>query len=416
MKRVTTFLAFLLLVANVSFAVPVDGLKDLYDKRQFFDLRDQLNEAKNADALFYRGVIENKFNRPDASISTLKNFIATAGKAPSLLREAYTLLADNYVKTYRYMEAARTYETILAKFSNTLTEREKSSYQNVLGLWKGLSRVKPQKATFRGDSQIQMKREMVGLMIPVTVGAATEPFIFDTGANLSTTTESMAAKLGLQIIDVPFDVGSITGNIVKAKIGVAKKLKLGNVTFENVAFIVFPDKALYIEQIKYQINGIIGFPVIRALKEFTLTRSLQLNIPLKPGKFTSANLAIDGLMPLIAGVYGGKRLAFAFDTGARTSSLYPPFFKAFEKEIMADGESTTASITGAGGSKQVSAFKLKDVSIEFGGKTPVFKTVEVLTQETTANSRYFYGNIGRDMIDQFEKMTISFTAMSVVFE
>ena len=416
MKRITTFLACLLFIANVSFAVPTDGLKDLYDKRQFFDLRDRLREAKEAEILFYRGVVENKFNRPDASIITLKKFIGSPDRDPSLVREAYTLLADNYVKTFRYAEAAKTYETILAKFADTLSERERSSYKNVLGLWKGLSGVKPQKATFRGDSQIQMKREMVGLMVPVAVGAATEPFIFDTGANLSTTTESMAAKLGLQIIDVPFDVGSITGNTVKAKIGVAKELKLGNVTFENVAFIVFPDKALYIEQIKYQINGIIGFPVIKALKEFTLTRSLQLNIPVDPGKFTTANLAIDGLMPLIAGVYGGKRLTFAFDTGARTSSLYPPFYKAFEKEIAAAGEATTASITGAGGSKQVSAFKLKDLSIKFGGKTPVFKTVEVLTQETTANSRYFYGNIGRDMIDQFEKMTISFAAMSVVFE
>lgn len=416
MKRIAAFLACLLLVTNVSFAVPTEELKDLYDKRQFFDLRDRLREAKGDDLFFYRGVVENKFNRPDTSIATLKNFIAKPGKDASLLREAYSLLADNYVKTFRYAEATKTYESILTKFADTLSERERSSYQNVLGLWKGLSGVRPQKATFRGDSQIQMVRERVGLMVPVGVGSSTEPFIFDTGANLSTITESMAAKLGLQIIDVPFDVGSITGNTVKARIGVAKELKLGNVTFENVAFIVFPDKALYIEQIKYQINGIIGFPVIKALNEFTLTKELQVNIPVKPGKFTAANLAIDGLMPLIAGVYGGKRLAFAFDTGARMSSLYPPFFRAFEKEITAAGEASSASITGAGGSKQVSAFKLKDLSIKFGGKTPVFKTVEVLTQETTANSRYFYGNIGRDMIDQFEKMTISFASMSVVFE
>lgn len=418
MKRIVTFLACTLLVGQITFVAAGNDLRDLYDKRQFFELRDGIiNEnGPPADRLFYHGVIENKFNRPEASIATLKKFIAAAGKDKAILREAYTLLADNYVKTYRYADAAKTYETILEKYADTLSQTEIAGFRNVLGLWKGLSGVKPQKAVFRGDSEIQMKREMVGLMIPVSVGAATEPFIFDTGANLSTITESMAAKLGLQIIDAPFDVGSITGNIVKAKIGVAKDLRLGNVAFENVAFIVFPDKALYVEQIKYQINGIIGFPVIEALNEFTLTKGLQLKIPVRPGKFSAANLAIDGLTPLIAGIYGGKRLTFAFDTGARTSSLYPSFYKAFEKEIAAVGEASTARITGAGGSRQVKSFKLKDVSIEFGGKRPVFKTVEVLTQETTANSRYFYGNIGRDMIDQFEKMTISFATMGVTFE
>ena len=353
MKKIAAFVTYIVLVAHVSYAVPTETLKDLYDQRRFFDLRDGLTTGKDPNKLFYQGAVENKFNRADASIATLRKFIA-AGKDPSLLREAYSLLADNYVKTFRYADAAEAYRTILAKFSDTLPELERSSYQNVLGLWKGLAGVPPQRTIIRGDSQIQLTRAMAGLMVPVGVGPSAEPFIFDTGANLSTTTESMAAKLGLQIIDVPFDVGSITGNMVKARIGVARGLKLGNIAFENVAFIVFPDKALYIEQIKYQINGIIGFPVIKALNEFTSTRSLQLNIPAKPGKLTAANLAIDGLMPVIAGVYGGKRLAFAFDTGARTSSLYPPFYKAFEKEIAASGVASTANITGAGGSRQVS--------------------------------------------------------------
>jgi predicted aspartyl protease len=253
-------------------------------------------------------------------------------------------------------------------------------------------------------------------MVPIEVGGQTDNFIFDTGANLSTIIESQGQKLGLRIIDVPFDVGSITGGLVKAKIGVAKTLRFGNVELNNVAFIVFPDKALYIDQIKYQIKGIIGYPVINALREITITKDKQIFVPRKPSKLALNNLAMDGLTPLILGVHNGRKMTFSFDTGARKSSLYPPFFKAFEKEITSAGKQISTSITGAGGSRNVTAYKMENVLVEFGGKKPVFKSVEVYTQETTLNSRTLYGNIGRDMIDQHDKMTISFANMTVAFE
>lgn len=421
MRKVFAGIGLVFILSAVTFGLSLEELKSLYEKRQYFELRDKLSETKqlkNDEILFYRGAVENKFNRSEAAIKTLGKFIATktAARDRSLLREAHTLLADSYIKTFRYADAAKTYEKILTQFSDGLGESERSSYKNVLGLWQGLADVKPQKTVFRGDSQIQGTREMVGLMAPVEIGGQQERFIFDTGANLSTIIESHAQKLGLRIIDVPFDVGSITGGMVKAKIGVAEKLKVGNVEFENVAFIVFPDKALYIEQIKYQINGILGFPVIAAMGEVTIDRSNQITIPVKPSNMKHANLALDGLTPLILGLHQGKRLTFSFDTGARTSSLYPPFFKAFEKEITDTGEKYSASVTGAGGSRQVNAYKMKDLKIEFAGKTPVFKTVEVFTEKTTGNSTFFYGNIGRDMIDQHERMTINFAAMSVSFD
>ena len=128
------------------------------------------------------------------------------------------------------------------------------------------------------------------------------------------------------------------------------------------------------------------------------------------------NLCLDGLTPLIAGTYEGRKLTFSFDTGARTSSLYPPFFKAFENSIITAGTPFSATVTGAGGSKQISAYRLENVAMEFAGRKPEFKTIEVLTEETTGNSRYFYGNLGRDLIDQHEKMTINFESMGISFE
>ncbi len=415
------FLLWVLALCGIVAANPSDELQELYEKRQYFDLRDKLAEQKSGSSeryIFYRAVVENKFNRPERSIILINKYLATTASAkdPTNLRAAYTLLADNYVKTYQYAKAANTYERLLTQFAGDLPEQERSSYQNVLGLWKGLAKVAPQTIRINGASAIQGTQERVGLMIPVEVNGHKESFIFDTGANLSTIIESHAQKLGLQIIDTSFDVGSITGRLIKARIGVAKHLNIGNVHLRNVVFIVFPDEALYIEPIKYQITGILGFPPIEALGEISLTRSKELQIHAKPGVIGHGNLCLDGLTPLISGIYEGRRLTFAFDTGARTSSLYPPFFNEFQSNITAVGKSFWATISGAGGSKKVSAYKLENVVMEFAGKKPMFKSIEVLTEQTTLNSRYFYGNLGRDLIEQHDKMTINFASMGISFE
>jgi hypothetical protein len=96
--------------------------------------------------------------------------------------------------------------------------------------------------------------------------------------------------------------------------------------------------------------------------------------------------------------------------------LYPPFFKAYEEEIKATGISQPEEIVGAGGSKEVPAYRVQNIIMTFSGKEARFPTVKVLTEETLDNSRYFYGNLGRDLIQQFEKMTLNFESMSIIFE
>jgi hypothetical protein len=109
-------------------------------------------------------------------------------------------------------------------------------------------------------------------------------------------------------------------------------------------------------------------------------------------------------------------MIFALDTGATRSNLFPPFFRTFEEEIKSQYPMQRESIRGAGGSKEVSAYQIKDLSIEFAGKRGHFSDVLVLTEPVLNNSRYLYGNLGRDLITQFERMTINFERPSVVFD
>lgn len=413
-------LLLLLLFAQQSFYATTAELKDLYDKKQYFDLRDKLFEFKNDksnEIIFYRGAIANKFNSSEESIKLLNLYLKKTSPKDGNLKECYSLLADNYTKTFQYAKAAGIYQTLLQKFSNEISEKEKANYQNVFRLWSALSKVRPQKTWFKRNSKIEGVKEEVGLTVPIGInGNPNEYLIFDTGANLSTIAESLAKKLKLKIIEAQIDVGSITGEKVKANLAVAEKIKLGNVVIENVVFLVFPDKALYIEPIPFQINGILGFPPIAALREITWTKKKEILIPLKTQRQTEQNLALNNLTPLIEGHYQGKRLIFGFDTGASNSSFYQPFFKAFETEISKIGTEKLEKISGVGGTKEITAYLLKDFKINFAGKEATFPKVAVLTEKTIDLSQYVYGNIGRDLIDQFEKMTMNFQTMSVSFE
>lgn len=127
-------------------------------------------------------------------------------------------------------------------------------------------------------------------------------------------------------------------------------------------------------------------------------------------------MALDGLTPVIAGIFRGKRLTFALDTGANKTDLWPLFYRAIEEEIKARYSPQTHRIGGAGGVKDVPAYQLDDVVVRISGKDARLTNLKVLTEPTLDKSSYFYGNLGRDLIWQFERMTFNFQSMSIIFE
>lgn len=63
-----------------------------------------------------------------------------------------------------------------------------------------------------------------------------EEFIFDTGANFSTVSESFAKKIGLIFLEGKIDVGTATSIEVSSKLAYATSLKIGNLNYSNVLF------------------------------------------------------------------------------------------------------------------------------------------------------------------------------------
>ena len=184
----------------------------------------------------------------------------------------------------------------------------------------------------------------------------------------------------------------------------------------NVIFLGFDNQDLYFEEADFQIIGAIGFPVASSLKEITFHRMDALSIPAVSRASTHQNLCLDDLTPVIAGFYNGKRYAFCLDTGAGRSVLYVPFFQTYEEKLKAEYTLDSNRQQGLGGYRDIPAYIMKDVVLSFAGEDAIFRELPVLTDVTTEDSQYFYGNIGRDLLHQFNTMILNFESMYVVLD
>jgi hypothetical protein len=419
MKPIAPILVTLLFCLPLAARSQTPSLDELYKNHQYFALRRDVNRRavdRSPELIFYRGVVANRFNRLEASIRFLTTYVGL--KHLKHACEAYNVLADDYVKTYRYSQAAEMYRTRLTNCKNELSTEERGDNENSYGLWKALENVPPQTLSFNGQTRIQATRDKAKLLnLAIEVGGQKMDFVFDTGANLSTVTNSTARKLGLKIIEAAVSVGSSSDIRVDSKLAVAPELKLGNITVRNVVFLVLDDKSLFFPHVNYQIDGIIGFPIIEAIGSVTISRDDVLTTTQVPrvATATEPSMALEELKPLVQATVGGEKMIFLLDSGALTSTFYPRFFKAREKEIVNASRPRTVRIGGAGGSKEVQAYFVENLDMIIGGKTARLPRAEIITEAINDDSREFYGNLGQDVIKQFDKMTLDFKNMQLIF-
>lgn len=407
----------LLLVCLQSVVFGQNLLDDLYQNKQYFDLRDELakhSKDDSAQLLFYRGVTANRFNLNEKAINLFQQYLQK-GNQENLVK-VYEELADSYTKIHKYRNAAETYQILLERFNDKVSEEKLADYKNSFGLWNSLKDALPQKAIIKQDLQLQGTRDKADLLnLGVKINGQAMDFVFDTGANLSVITASTAKKLGLKTIESSVSVGSSTDAKVNSKLAVAD-IKIGDAIIQNVVFLVFEDKAIYFPEINYQINGIIGFPIIASLGNFTITQKNEFSVSLKiVSSKVEQNLCFDGLLPLVAGFYGNRRMIFSFDSGANSSMFYESFFKVDEQNIIKSAKPEKIKFGGSGGSQEVSGYIL-DLQLNIADKNVRFDKASIISEKLNDKSKYLYGNLGQDLIRQFAKMTMDFKSMRIIFE
>jgi predicted aspartyl protease len=393
-----------------------DVLYKQIKQKNFFKLSELFAGTKKKLPVGYQyfteALLDNAFNRPEESNRKILKLEASKATLPdSLMLKIWHIKEDNCMKQYDYAGAKNAVQTALKQYDKLLTEEEKNDLKNNLKIWTALENESRQRVTINGSTRLKMEKDIAGLKnLKVNTGRDTMNFIFDTGANISTVSASAARRLKMKMIPAGIEVDAVTGIGVKADLAVCRKLVLGNITVENAVFLVLADSALSFPQINYQINGILGFPVIEALNEVQLTQDDYFIVPDTETKINAAsNMAIDGLSPLI--FIDGRH--FTFDTGADQTMLYAPFYQESKNDIDKQYQLVKIGMGGAGGKIEHDGFKVNHTFHIFGKQIPL-KNVSLL--KTKINKETVYGNIGQDVIRQFKKMTLNFNQMFIKFD
>lgn len=420
MKKLLLMLLFALPVGIAS-AAPCDSLQQYLDEANYFKLRTALNSADCPASPLFKSYCEvfmyNAFNQNLRSIELADSLlhvpdIKLDDKQKASLLE---LLIDNYSKTYQYKKAAESGDLIIQKYAKAVENLE--DVKNTNKIWHALADIGAQSIEQTTDVIVPIHKDVAGLWnITVAAGEVTDDFIFDTGANISTITESTAKHLGIKKLNVSFNVSGLQGKDVASDLGVADSLKIGDITLRHVVFLIMPDESFDFPQANYSINGILGFPVINALKEVRISKKGTLEVPLIPTHSDLNNLALDGLFPMISMVADNDTLVFHFDTGAKTSDLFSTYYRLHKKQIVKDGAHKNVNVGGAGGFVKIPSYELKDFKIHIGGQLAVIRYITVFTEPIKDSKELVYGNIGQDVISQFDEMIINFQSMFVAFK
>ena len=129
-----------------------------------------------------------------------------------------------------------------------------------------------------------------------------------------------------------------------------------------------------------------------------------------------AALCFDGNHPLVQLAYENRPLAFALDTGATNTDLYPPFASSFPELIRSATKTDSYKMEGVGGAKYMEAATLESLKFGIGGFPATLKSVGVLLKPTTDASRFFAGNLGIDLLQQAHQTTFDFKAMTLTLQ
>lgn len=408
----------LVLILNSCNSKNTDAFNEIYaltEQNNFFKAKDLYETSKNelsrSHQDYIRAVLDNAFNRLKKSEETIAHLLLDKSNlTDSLQVKLYETQYDNQIKLYEYKKAKRTIERLVNNYKEYLDSTQISDYQNNLKICNALENVPPQKVDIQ-HSVIKMEKDKAGLnTLKVLANDDSLQFIFDTGANFSTTSISVAKKSGMKLLPTNIRVGSITGNFVSTQLAVCEKLELGNIKIHNVVFLVMPDEMLSFPQIDYQIYGILGFPIIEALKEIRINQNGDFIVASTKSYSEKSNMAMKGLTPLI----NLDNKHFTFDTGADKTILYQLFYQENKQEIDRNYQPQKISFGGAGGLKEFEGFSI-NYTFNVNGKQVTLDNIDLLKEKIKENETV-YGNIGQDLIQKFNTMIINFDKMFISFE
>lgn len=392
--------------AKPSSADKQPDLPSLYDKHEWFQLRDAVQRSRAA--AFYRGAVATAFNDEREAEKDLQQVIRAAPESERA-NNARGLLAEMHFRSGRYRHALTLVNQLL------ISKPDSANWKNTRPLLAALSGSPEQSVSRRGVSRVRYRREDGNMLIPVLVNGKSANFILDDGSNISTISESEAKRLGLTIHDFGGKATGASGQ-AQVRLALAESLTTGNFRLRHVAFLVLGDDQEPFAGLPAGERGIVGLPVLLAFStlRWTADNVFEFGFRSIPGTLRQSNICFDGLTPMTEGQFGQARVILGLDMGAQQTDLLPNFARDFPNAI-ALGKRESTEITGYGRSKSIEAITVPEIKLRIGEFDAVLRPARVLLQQTMFDHRY-YGNVGMDVFNQARMVTIDFQQMRLMMK
>lgn len=344
-----------------------------------------------------RGLIGNRFNRPDISIPAFDELLKTQAEHLdlNLLLQSSVRYSMDLSRTGCNEDAAKLLSSVLSTVYQAVDSAALAPYADMAARYKALTRFSPYGIAIDGAEGVVPfdiipvgKPESGQCMMRIAaaeVNGRPARITFDTGAGVNVITDSLAAAYGLELLDA-----NATATGVEASAGryaVARELRLGNITVKDVPFFVIDVRSHNEEADKYfnVLELIVGSELMLQLKDVTLDfEANQIRVPkvaaapsgLRPNMCFST-----GMNLLTEAAVNGEPLLIKLDTGdASYGTLNSYFFECNREYLTAHCKSDTVRLGGVGGVWSVVCYKLPDAALTLGGRTVSVPTLDVQTQ------------------------------------
>lgn len=390
-------------------SISAPELKKLYESHRWFALRDATKASP--DSLFFQGAVDAAFNNLHSARKHLTAVITSSPHSADAY-EAHELLAALYLRNGLYVEA-------LVQLDSMRAEKPSADdVNNMRPLLAAFSSGGDQRLLERNVSTITMQRGTEGSFLPLTINGKEAAYAFDTGANFSMISGSEAERLGLRVRLVKTSIGDSSGGKIGLRTATAKDLWVGGLHLKNVAFGVLPDSQEPFKDLSEENRGLIGIPILLAMKEFQWEPSGKfiLGVPAQSRHLPSSNLCFDEGFPVAQAWFQERPLELTLDSGAQQTVLGPAFSRDFAFLIATSGKRETHNLTGVAGSASYESVVLPSLTMRIGGYDVTLSPAHVLTKESSDTSSWAEGNLGIDLLEQAHTIIIDFNAMTLRLE
>lgn len=399
-------------------------LKMLLAESDYFQLRDELERVKSdlskEDYLLYKAYCLRAADSCVQSNEIAKELLNhnQSDITVDMRFELLYLLYSNYKSMFQYELAVKPLHELLTRYRNDINMRDFTTLDSEKKLLSAIADVKPQKINKQATVNIPIFWNSNNLLlVPVSSGGVKDVFTFDTGANLSVVSRSMAEKMGMSLYEgVRYSVFSVSDFELEGIPAIADSIYIGDLLFENVIFIVLNDEDIRSSFCGYGNDGIIGFPVIRQMEEVRIKRKEGvLVVPKDVERKFLNNIVLDNSNVIVQLQSGNKKFSLLADTGAATSILSKRYFDSHKKEIIKDNELTEYRYIVLGGIAITNAYPLHVFPFKLGSKKGTLFEIPAEVEDVIVDEHYD-GHLGLDALIQFDEVIINFKHMYIDFE